>query len=417
MNIVMRYISLILIFLFSLGHALQGKVTSKKSSTNYAAKYEMAVKYQRAYDFSQALELLEGIRNKSDVPDSLRYLSQLLYTQVATATEMLNHVQKVIVTDSVQVDLSHVYSFIRISKPSGQILDKLPSELGSLPLDAYVYRSANGNLLCWAGKNDSGASTIYSSFRLSDSSYSEAIDLLAENQIDDVMDIRSPYLLSDGITLYFAAQAENNLGGLDIYVTRKDLESNRFLNPQNLGFPFNSPYNEYFMIIDEVRSVGYLATDRFCPEGKAVIYTFHYTPERTNYPISEPNLQQLASLLPYSSTQSGAYIPAQSQKPELEGHYSNETTYYPGILYAGDRYIHTSDDCNTPMGKELFNQLLSVHKLRNELIIELSKLRAQWEKGNKANLSQQILIKEGELNSLNDKEKQLSVSIVKLEDK
>ena len=72
-----------------------------------------------------------------------------------------------------------------------------------------------------------------------------------------------PYMLSDGVTLYFASKDTNGLGGYDIYVTRYNTHTNTYTTPENLGFPYNSSANDYLMVIDELQQVGYFATDRF----------------------------------------------------------------------------------------------------------------------------------------------------------
>jgi PAS domain-containing protein len=83
-----------------------------------------------------------------------------------------------------------------------------------------------------------------------------------------------PFMLSDGITLYFASDGEGSIGGYDLFVTRLDTESGRFLRPDNLGMPFNSTANDYMLAINEVANLGWFATDRNQPEGSVCVYLF-----------------------------------------------------------------------------------------------------------------------------------------------
>jgi hypothetical protein len=92
----------------------------------------------------------------------------------------------------------------------------------------------------------------------------------------------SPYLLSDGVTLYFAAEDENGIGGLDIYISRYNTTTETYTTPENIGMPYNSPANEYMMVIDEVHQVGYLATDRSSKPGFVHVYSFAI-PEQKQY--------------------------------------------------------------------------------------------------------------------------------------
>jgi len=78
----------------------------------------------------------------------------------------------------------------------------------------------------------------------------------------------------DGVTLYFASDGENSIGGYDIFITKYASGSQDFLVPENIGMPFNSPANDYMMVIDEQQRIGWFATDRNQPAGKVMIYKF-----------------------------------------------------------------------------------------------------------------------------------------------
>ncbi len=67
-----------------------------------------------------------------------------------------------------------------------------------------------------------------------------------------------PFLINNGKTLFFSSQGHENMGGYDIF--RSDLQSNGlWSNPANLGYPLNTPDdNFFFMPIGNGRS-GYYA--------------------------------------------------------------------------------------------------------------------------------------------------------------
>ena len=94
-------------------------------------------------------------------------------------------------------------------------------------------------------------------------------------------------MMSDGTTLYFAAISDEGLGGLDIYVSRYDSETGKYLLAENIGLPFNSSANDYMYAIDEMNGIGYFATDRRQPEGKVCIYTFIPNQKRITYSTDE----------------------------------------------------------------------------------------------------------------------------------
>ncbi len=84
----------------------------------------------------------------------------------------------------------------------------------------------------------------------------------------------TPYLLSDGVTLYYASDLSDGLGGLDIYITRHNTATDTYTRPENIGLPFNSPGNDFLYVLDETRGVGYWATDFQCPADSVFVYKF-----------------------------------------------------------------------------------------------------------------------------------------------
>ena len=57
-------------------------------------------------------------------------------------------------------------------------------------------------------------------------------------------------------------------------MSRYNIATESYTTPENLGFPYNSPGNEYLFVLDETHQIGYLATDRFAGEGRVHVYSF-----------------------------------------------------------------------------------------------------------------------------------------------
>jgi len=114
-----------------------------------------------------------------------------------------------------------------------------------------------------------------------------------------------PFMMADGTTFYFASAGSESIGGLDIFITRYDSNTGRFLLPENIGMPFNSEANDYMMAIDEMNNIGYFATDRRQPEGKVCIYTFIPNKTRRIYDtetLEEQTLRLLADIQSIADT-------------------------------------------------------------------------------------------------------------------
>ena len=55
-----------------------------------------------------------------------------------------------------------------------------------------------------------------------------------------------PTISPDGNTLYFSSNNPVGKGGTDIWFTKRDLETNKWSEPVNIGAPINTPFNEMF---------------------------------------------------------------------------------------------------------------------------------------------------------------------------
>ena len=69
-------------------------------------------------------------------------------------------------------------------------------------------------------------------------------------------DVNYPYVMPDGVTIYFAAKDYDTLGGYDLFVSRYNMNNDTYLAPERLSMPFNSMYNDYLMVVDEEKGVG-----------------------------------------------------------------------------------------------------------------------------------------------------------------
>ena len=162
-----------------------------------------------------------------------------------------------------------------------------------------VYETELGNKLYYSEMQPDSTLSILSRNKLLDK-WSDGS--LLPGSINEAMNADYPYVLTDGITIYYASDGPGSMGGYDIFVTRYDTNTDSYLMPENVGMPFNSPYNDYMYVIDEFNALGWFASDRYQPEGKVCIYVFipNSSKQVYNYESMDPNkmisLAQLHSI-------------------------------------------------------------------------------------------------------------------------
>jgi outer membrane protein OmpA-like peptidoglycan-associated protein/tetratricopeptide (TPR) repeat protein len=84
---------------------------------------------------------------------------------------------------------------------------------------------------------------------------------------------KSPYLHTDGKTLFFASTNFPTLGGFDIFYSRKDSLGN-WQNPINIGFPINTVGDEISLFVSTDGDEAYFAANNLDREGGWDIYSF-----------------------------------------------------------------------------------------------------------------------------------------------
>jgi outer membrane protein OmpA-like peptidoglycan-associated protein/tetratricopeptide (TPR) repeat protein len=88
------------------------------------------------------------------------------------------------------------------------------------------------------------------------------------------------YLHIDGETMYIASQGNESIGGYDIFVSRK--YRGLWTAPVNLGYPINTPYDDFFFASTANGKFAYISSNRAGGKGGFDIYkvTF-WGPEKT----------------------------------------------------------------------------------------------------------------------------------------
>jgi len=92
--------------------------------------------------------------------------------------------------------------------------------------------------------------------------------------INSEMDEDSPYLTADEHTLYFSSNGHGSIGGYDIFKTELDPTTLEWSEPENVGFPINSPDDDIHFKMNDDQKSGYFSSNRLRSKGDFDIYFF-----------------------------------------------------------------------------------------------------------------------------------------------
>ena len=329
-------------------------------------------------------------------------------------TNMREMTQQILFIDSIVADKDQVLAQIHLSEDAGQLMTSKTFTGKAVSGQAFV--NEMGNKAYLSLPDDSLKQQLYTCDLLG-GEWSQPEALQGLN--DGLIETSYPYMLADGQTLYFAGQGEESIGGYDIFFTRYDAHSGRFLKPENLGMPFNSEANDYLYVIDEYRQLGYFVTDRRQPEGKVCIYIFVPAESRQTYDAgvySEQQIRDFAAITRIADTwtDNKAREAAMARLKAVNSAQKRVKTVAPDAqqrLVITDALTYsTASDFKSKEAASLYQQLVQVRQKLSQLESQTEQLRTLYHQAGKAerkSLQTEIVQAEGELKALYATEKRL----------
>lgn len=356
------------------------------------------------YQFDEGLEnydlYIKTLKKNQDAIDAL----QPEIEKMEMGKRFLARVEEVQIIDSLIVNKNDFFKHFKMSPESGKIFGyDAFFETSDGPEDATVYQTQRGDKIVYSDVRADAGFDIFSRNRLADGNWSEPA--VMPGQVNTPGNEKYPFLLSDGVTLYFSSDGPESLGGYDIFVTRYDVNNGSYLAPENVGMPFNSVFNDYMMAIDEMNNVGWFVSDRYQPEGKLIVYLFIPNAEKVVYRGEDEafarSLAQVRSIkqtwkegVSYDELVNRIMNMPQEEAVARKGDFEF-------IIDDITEYIRL-DDFKNAEARGLYEKALDIRKSQEGIESSLVDLRRRYteEKDNRENLSKDILSLEGKLKTL-----------------
>jgi len=368
----------------------------------------LAEVYAATYRFGEAAGMYETYikelsKAKAEATDAKERLRQ-----VEKWARMMERVEGVRIIDSVVVDKDSFLSAYVLSEEAGSLAWYRDFFQTAEGVTSVVYKNEIGDKIFyaepWSEEEGDRHYALFSQSRLLDNWGDE--QRLPANVNTPGNDCNYPFVMPDGVTLYYASKGEGSMGGYDLFVTRYNSRTDAYLAPEQLGMPYNSFANDYMLVIDEAKGLGWFASDRRQPEGKVCVYLF--IPDEQHSRVASDNKQEKrrrAALMSiadtweanadYSELVRRAHSPLSSAKAGVEKR-DFEFIVRDGLVY------YTLKDFRSSEARESYEKALSARRQIAGVTAQLSTWRESWDKGNKAKraqLKESILEAEAQLDN------------------
>ena len=304
-NIVLRRIILLSFSIIFLSGFISFPASSKTSVKKTNNADEMMRKGREAfynYDFETAADFYDdyrALKKKSKQPVGEEF--EIWESELEVASNAFDRVRKIVIVDSISVPVEKFSSLYNLGSSAGRVAPANSLTPGAdIDSREVGFINEGKDFIIYPKEDREGYLRLYEKTLLLDGKWNEKESLAGD--FDKNGDYAYPFMSSDGQTLYFASNGEGSMGGYDLFVAQKDAITGEYLQPLNLGMPFNSPYDDIMLAIDEENGLGWWATDRNSEDGNLTVYVFLYDEIRKNYPADTENLIDLAMITSYKDT-------------------------------------------------------------------------------------------------------------------
>ena len=284
---------------------------------------------------------------------------------------LLNRVEDIAIIDSMVVNKNEFLRFYKQSRETGSLTQERIRLINKQIHDKITYTTERGDR-SYFSDSIKGNMDIFTSFKLLDE-WSKPVSI--SKNINTAANENYPFLLLDGLTLYYASDGEGSLGGYDIFYTRYSPPAKDYLNPENVGFPFNSPWNDYMMVMDDLQKIGWFASDRHQPAGKIVIYKFELNSTKKYFRSEDAEQTRLVARLVKSRKADKNKFKNVIETVGPEKEIEKEDFF---IVINDSTVYHQLDQFQSMKALDIFKACISLTEEQNTLQNELNKLRIDY---------------------------------------
>jgi len=186
-----------------------------------------------------------------------------------------------------------------------------------------------------------------------------------------------PFLATDGLTFYFASDRPGGFGGFDIYKVFYDSDSQSFMDPVNMGVPFNSPDDDFLFVSDDFNKVAWFASNRETYGDSLMVYTIKWDGTQVRSMVENVNDITVAAQLSVTSKGDGLATKAQNTantnyrkrnvKEELFNFVINDTIHYTSF-----------ENFKNPEAQKLFKAGFVLQQQKDSLAMDMKLKRIDY---------------------------------------
>ena len=245
--------------------------------------FQQAEKLRKEYRFQDAIKIYKSISDSSAAIIKSIAISE-------NGISMLKYAARPVVTGKESLPATDFFLYTPglgdrkwVEAPENfTSYNLLPDSLRSDTPMPMLY-SENQTAIYFSVQETQRGWTIYSSRLVDGTTWStpEPLNDLVNSSGDEIF----PYVSRSGRELYFASNGHPGVGGFDLFVSTWNDKDGDWGAPQNLGFPYSSPEDDFLFINDDNALFSYLFSNRNSGTNVS-IFRLNYEPTPIRRPVS-----------------------------------------------------------------------------------------------------------------------------------
>lgn len=124
---------------------------------------------------------------------------------------------------------------------------------------------------------------------------------LSTVDMSNIKDFSVPVLSNDGLELYLSHKNNDTFDDYDLYLSRYDIDDNRYMPAKGFALPYSSPYNDYAYFYNKDKNTHNIISDRFCSANEIALLSFEIDREPNLDSLNYEEKRQMAMMLNFQT--------------------------------------------------------------------------------------------------------------------
>jgi hypothetical protein len=234
--------------------------------------------YMLTYRFEDAIAKFEEFKQVTSPKNLQKFEVETHIKMCNNGSHLVRNISDWVVVDKKELNKKDFFLAYEVPTQEGKFLIKPNDETFKTPIDlknkeeSVIFLSKANEQIYFSSYGNDGThgKDIYKIVKLPNGEWSKPQALPVSINTDNDEDF--PFLHPDGKTLFFCSKGHKSMGGYDIFKSIFNEEEGRWSEPQNMGFPINSPDDDILYVVDKSEKFAFFSSSRSSSYGKYSVY-------------------------------------------------------------------------------------------------------------------------------------------------